>query len=69
MPLSMREAKRGGTVIGYAVVDDAGKVAITYAVGRMVAGRRVASLEDAREKALAYLQRVNIEVHQRKVRS
>lgn len=66
MPVSMREMRAAGKVVGYAVVDDRGKEHGRFQVGRRVADRRVRNLGDARDRARAMVQAMNLEERRRR---
>lgn len=63
MPLKMVEIDGGG---GFRAVDPKGKVAAIFRIGRTVAGKRIKSIKDARARARAYVQAVNLAERRRK---
>jgi len=62
MPVSLQEIHSGKEVVGYQVVDPGGKVHGMFVAGKRVAGKLVTSLADAKERAIALLQAININV-------
>lgn len=56
----MVEVKRSGATVGYRAIDPDGKVAATFNVGRTIAGKKIKSAEDARDRARAFVQARNL---------
>ena len=70
MPLKVVDIKRGGKTIGFRAVESAtGKMKSSFVVGRTTGGKRVSSLADARKRAIAFIQRFNLEMRRAKGQS